>query len=68
MEHRQQLIGLDHLPQIGMHLGHPPTHESCNIGQGMFVRPYNAGKGTVGTKCRSPHRLHRDTGSGHFIQ
>ena len=68
MEHRQQLIGLDHLPQIGMHLGHPPTHEGRNIRQRVFVRPYDAGKGTVGTKCRSSDRLHRHTGPGDFVR
>src|SRR6185503_876151 len=53
---------------IGMHLDHPPTHEGCNIRQRVFVRPYDAGKGTVRAKCRSSDRLHRHTGSGHFIQ
>ena len=51
-----------------MHLGHPPTHEGRNIRQRVFVRPYDAGKGTVGTKCRSSDRLHRHTGPGHFIR
>ena len=68
MEHCQQLIGLDRLSQIGMHLGHPPTHEGRNIRQRVFVGPYDAGKGTVGTKCRSSDRIHRHTGPGDFIR
>ena len=67
MEHRQQLIGRNHLSQIRMHLGHPPTHEGHNIRQRMLIRPYDAGKGTVGTKCRSSDRLHRHTGPGELF-
>src|SRR5580765_5355445 len=51
-----------------MHLDHPSTHESRNICQRVLVRPYDAGKGTVGTKGCSPDRLHRHTGSDHFIR
>jgi hypothetical protein len=68
MEHCQQLIGLDHLSQIGIHLGHPPTHEGRNIRRRVLVRPYDAGKVTVGAECRSSDRLHRHTGPGELFR
>ena len=67
MKHRQQLIGRDCLSQFSMYLGHPSTHEGRDIRQCVFVRTYDAGKGAVGTKCRSSDRLHRHTGPGDFF-
>src|SRR6185295_4548182 len=67
VKHRQQLIGHDCLSQIGMHLGHSPTDEGRNVRQRILVRTYDAGKGPVGTKGRSPDRLHSHAGPSDFI-
>jgi hypothetical protein len=67
MEHRQQLIVLDHLSQVGMDFGHPPTHKGRNVRQRIFIWPYDAWKGSVGAKCRPFSWFHRHTGSDDFI-